>query len=82
MICVKLREAIESHRRKTGVRLTYDSLSKQTGVSVNTLQSLATRPTYNTRLSTIEKLCRALSCTPGDLLELVHDREEPPHENQ
>jgi DNA-binding GntR family transcriptional regulator len=41
MINVKLREAIESHQRKTGVRLTYDSLSKQTGVSVNTLQSLA-----------------------------------------
>ena len=81
MISVKLREAIESHRRRTGVRLTYDSLSKQTGVSVNTLQSLATRPSYNTRLSTIEKLCRALSCTPGDLLELADDQEETPHED-
>lgn len=82
MISVKLREAIESHRRRTGVRLTYDSLSKQTGVSVDTLQSLATRPSYNTRLSTIEKLCRALSCTPGDLLELADDREETPYEDQ
>lgn len=81
MISVKLREAIESHRRRTGVRLTYDSLSQQTGISVNTLQSLATRPSYNTRLSTIEKLCRALSCTPGDLLELANDREGPTHED-
>ncbi len=82
MISVKLREAMEAHGRRTGVRLTYDSLSKQTGISVNTLQSLATRPGYNTRLSTVEKLCRALSCTPGDLLEFAGDREGTPHEDQ
>jgi DNA-binding Xre family transcriptional regulator len=81
MLVVKLREAIESYRRRTGVRLTYDSLSKQTGISVNTLQSLGSRSSYNTRLSTIEKLCRALQCTPGDLLELATDREDSRHED-
>lgn len=70
MISVKLREAMESYRRRTGVRLTYELLSEETGIAVTTLQSLAARPEYNTRLSTIEKLCRALQCTPGDLLEL------------
>ena len=70
MISVKLREAMEGYRRRTGVRLTYELLSEKTGIAVTTLQSLAARPEYNTRLSTIEKLCRALQCAPGDLLEL------------
>lgn len=75
MIVVKLREAMEAHRRRSGVRVTYESLSKETGISVATLQSLAARPGYNTRLSTIGKLCRALDCVPGDLLEL-DDKED------
>lgn len=67
---VKLREAMDAYRRRTGERLTYDALSARTKISVATLQSLAARPGYNTRLSTIEKLCRQLSCSPGELLEL------------
>ncbi len=70
MIKVKLRDAMESYRRRTGKRLTYAILSQRTSISVDTLQSLAARPGYNTRLSTIEKLCRVLECEPGDLLEL------------
>jgi len=70
MIHVKLREAMEAYRRRTGIRVTYDVLAERTGISVATLQSLAARPEYNTRLSTIEKICRALECSPGDLLEL------------
>jgi DNA-binding Xre family transcriptional regulator len=76
MIYVKLREAMEAHRQRTGVRLTYEAISEHTGVSVATLQSLAARPGYNTRLSTVEKLCHELECTPGDLLELREDVEE------
>lgn len=70
-LAVKLREAMEAHRRRTGVRVTYETLADQTGISVATLQSLSTRASYNTRLSTIARLCRALECEPGDLLELV-----------
>ncbi|WBG63366.1 XRE family transcriptional regulator [Pseudomonas citronellolis] len=69
MIYVKLREAIDSYRQRTGVRLTYESIADRTGISVATLQSLAARPGYNTRLSTIAKLCQVLECTPGDLLD-------------
>lgn len=73
MIKVKLREAIDIYKTRTGVRLTYESLAQLTGISVNTLQSLASRSSYNTRLSTIESLCRALECEPGELLELTKD---------
>ena len=67
---VKLREVMEDYRHRTGERMTYEKLSRQTGLSRATLESLASRGTYNTRLSTVDKLCRALGCQPGDLLEL------------
>jgi DNA-binding Xre family transcriptional regulator len=74
---VKLREMMEAYRQRTGVRLTYDIIAEKTGIAVTTLQSLAARPGYNTRLSTIEKLCQLLECTPGDLLELADDTKAP-----
>lgn len=75
MIYVKLREAMDLYRQRTGVRLTYEAIAERTGISVATLQSLAARPGYNTRLSTIEKLCRILECGPGDLLEFEAGKE-------
>lgn len=80
MIRVNLRKAMEAYRRRTGSRLTYPILSKRTAISVDTLQSIAARPGYNTRLSTIERLCRALECTPGELLEMTRGKG-PSREN-
>lgn len=74
MIRVKLREALENHRRRTGERMTYERLAQLTGLSRQTLESLASRPGYNSTLDTIARLCRALDCQPGDLLVL--DRED------
>jgi len=68
---VKLREAMEDYRRRTGERMTYELLAKRTGLARPTIESLASRDSYNTRLSTIEKVCRVLGCQPGDLLELT-----------
>ena len=62
-----------AYRRRTGKKLTYELLADQTGIARETLQSLAARPGYNTRLSTIEKLCVALQCSPSDLLEMSDD---------
>jgi DNA-binding Xre family transcriptional regulator len=73
---VKLRKAMEEYRRTTGERMTYELLAKRTGLSRATLESLASRDTYNTRLSTIAKVCRALRCTPGDILELTEAADE------
>lgn len=70
MIKVKLREVMDEFRSRSGERMTYERLAEQTGISRPTLESLASRVNYNTRLSTIEKLCLALGCQPGDILEL------------
>lgn len=61
---------MDRYREKTGERLTYQILAERTGISVNTLQSLAARPDYNTTLRTVERLCLALECTPGELLSI------------
>lgn len=60
---------MNAYRQRTGVRLTYEAIAERTRISVATLQSLAARPGYNTRLSTIDKLCEVLGCEPGELLE-------------
>jgi len=73
MIRVRLREAMHAHRERTGRRVTYESLAAETGIAVTTLQSIGSRRSYNTKLATIDRLCRALGCTPGELLELQRD---------
>ncbi len=75
MLKVKLRKAMDLYRERTGVRITYEVLAERTGLSRRTLESLASRKSYNTRLSTIEKLCIALSCKPEDLLEMAPDQK-------
>lgn len=73
---IKLREAIENHLKRSGERLTYARVAELSGLSRATVESIATRPDYNATLDAIERLCRALGCTPGELLEL-EDGSEP-----
>ena len=44
-------------------------LSEAVGISVQNLSVLKTGKARAIRFSTLEALCRALSCSPGDLLE-------------
>lgn len=64
---------METYRRRTGDRMTYERLAQVTGLSRQTLESVASRPNYNSTLDTVAKLCRALGCQPGDLLVLDSD---------
>ena len=61
---------MDAYRERTGAKHTYATLAEATGIAETTLQSLAARPSYNTRLSTIARLCVALDCQPAELLEL------------
>jgi len=73
VIAIKLREAMEAYRRRTGERLTYEKLAVQTGIAKQTLHTIGSRDDYNATLELIEKLCRALEVSPGDLLEVIDD---------
>lgn len=67
---IRLREAMERHCERTGERLTYETLAQRTGLARPTVESIATRSDYSPSLRTIARLCEALACAPGDLLEL------------
>ncbi len=44
-------------------------LSDRVGISIQNLSVLKTGKAKAIRFSTLEKLCEALNCTPGDLIE-------------
>ena len=48
-------------------------LAEKTGLAVNNLSVLKTSKARAVRFSTLEAICKALDCTPGDLLEYVED---------
>ena len=48
-------------------------LSETTGLAMNTLSILKTNKARAIRFSTLEAICKALNCQPGDLLEYVDD---------
>ncbi len=77
MITIKLRDAMQAHRRRTGERMTYAVLAKLTDISESTLRKIGGSLTHHTTLANIEKLCRALKVTPGSLLELIDDPPKP-----
>lgn len=67
MIRLSLAEALA---RK---RLSIVELSDRTGISVRDLEVLRDQKAMALRLKTLDCLCKALSCTPGDLLVYEED---------
>mgnify|MGYP000034916123 FL=1 len=49
-------------------------LSKKVGISVVNLSILKTGKSKAIRFSTLEALCEALECQPGDLLEFQENK--------
>lgn len=66
-----LRMAMQDFEARTGIRLTYETLAQQTGISVDTLKSMATRDDYNSTLRNIASLGNALLCDPRKYLHWV-----------
>jgi DNA-binding Xre family transcriptional regulator len=73
MIVVKLREAMELYRRRTGERMTYGKLSVLTGIAEETLRSIGSRLGYHPTFTNVEKLCRTLDVPLHDMLEMIDD---------
>ena len=48
-------------------------LSEKIGISIQNLSILKQDKAKAIRFSTLEKICEALKCTPGDLLEYKND---------
>jgi putative transcriptional regulator len=54
-------------------RMKLKDLAEATGIAVNNLSILKTNKARAIRFSTLEALCKALDCTPGELIEFVPD---------
>ena len=52
-------------------------LAKETGVSHTTLWRLKKGKAVGINFETLEKICRALKCRPGDILFLTNDGTGP-----
>jgi len=48
-------------------------LAEATGIAANNLSILKNNKARAVRFSTLEAICKALNCQPGDLLEFVPD---------
>ena len=57
-------------------RMKLKDLAQATGLAVNNLSILKTNKARAIRFSTLNSLCRALNCTPGDLIEYVPEKNE------
>lgn len=72
---VRLGEAMAAFDRKNkrGKRLTQKELAEMADISRPTISDLARGNWADAKLSTIEKICRALNCQPEDILVMVEE---------
>lgn len=57
-------------------RMKLKELAETTKLAVNNLSILKTNKARAIRFSTLNSICRALNCSPGDLLEYIPDGKE------
>jgi len=57
-------------------RMTLTELSEQIGITLANLSILKTGKARAVRFSTLEAICEALQCQPGDLLAFARASEE------
>lgn len=53
-------------------------LAERTGIALNNLSVLKTGKAKAVRFSTLEAICKALDCQPGDILEYVQETASVP----
>jgi len=57
-------------------RMKLKDLAEATGLAVNNLSILKTNKARAIRFSTLNQICKALNCTPGDLIAYIPDEDE------
>ena len=57
-------------------RMKLKDLAEATGLAMNNLSILKTNKARAIRFSTLNSLCKALDCAPGDLIEYIPDEQD------
>jgi putative transcriptional regulator len=71
MMEIRIEQLLEQRRR------TFYWLAKETGISHTTLWRLKKGKALGINFDTLEKLCAALECQPGDVLSLNNEKRIP-----
>jgi putative transcriptional regulator len=74
MIIVRLDKVLAKEKR------TFYWLAKETGVSHTTLWRLKKGKSVGINFETLEKICHAMRCQPGDVLILTNNKTPPRHQ--
>lgn len=56
-------------------RMTLTELAERVGITIANLSILKTGKAKAIRLSTLDAICAALDCQPGDILTFTHDTQ-------
>ncbi len=54
-------------------KMSLNELSERVGITIANLSILKTGKAKAVRFTTLDAICRALDCTPGDILEYRND---------
>ena len=58
-------------------KISLNDLSAKVDLTLSNLSILKTGKAKAIRFSTLDAICKALDCQPGDILEYVDDRKAP-----
>jgi len=70
LIEIRVDELLEERGR------TFYWLAKETGISHSTLWRLKKGKSVGINFATLERICRMLSCQPGDVLRLAREKKQ------
>ena len=56
-------------------KMSLNELSERTGITASNLSILKNNRGRGIRFSTLEQICKALKCQPGDIIEYVEDSD-------
>jgi len=73
MIKYNLKALISDKEFHEDRKITYDEISKKTGISRQTLSKIASTRGYKTNTENIEKLCTYFNITPDKLMSIMPD---------
>ncbi|MFY8127604.1 MAG: helix-turn-helix domain-containing protein [Chitinophagaceae bacterium] len=61
-------------------KMSLNELASKVDLTLSNLSILKTGKAKAIRFSTLESICKALNCQPGDILEFVEDEKQVTHE--
>ena len=72
---------IRLDRKMADQKISLNELSEQVGISIVILSNLKTGKVKAIRFSTLNSICKALKCQPGDILEYAEGGPEEDEDN-